>query len=132
MGLHRLCIPDTERDTLPVSDFQLYEYGQRFRSVWIFKFPGGYRLCADREFFVQKNFVFKSNAAFSQAVPKYIGLAVLLVVVSAALPAYSQTWLVNFGVPQRAVPTLANVVNIIASVVLSYPAMKFWIMPKHA
>ena len=81
-------------------------------------------------FFVQKNFVFKSNAAFSQAVPKYIGLAVLLVVVSAALPAYSQTWLVNFGVPQRAVPTLANVVNIIASVVLSYPAMKFWIMPK--
>lgn len=28
-------------------------------------------------FFVQKNFVFKSNAAFSQAVPKYICLAAL-------------------------------------------------------
>lgn len=83
-------------------------------------------------FFVQKNFVFRSNAAFSQAVPKYIGLAVLLVVVSAALPAYSQTLMVNFGVPQGAAPTLANVVNIIVSVVISYPAMKFWIMPKHA
>lgn len=83
-------------------------------------------------FFVQKNFVFKSNAAFSQAVQKYIGLAVLLVVVSAALPAYSQTLLVNLGVPQGAAPTLANVVNIIVSVVTSYPAMKFWIMPKHA
>lgn len=82
-------------------------------------------------FFVQKNFVFKSNAAFSQAVPKYIGLAVLLVVVSAALPAYSQTLMVNFGVPQGAAPTLANVVNIMVSVMISYPAMKFWIMPKH-
>lgn len=82
-------------------------------------------------FFVQKNFVFKSNAAFSQAVPKYIGLAVLLVVVSAALPAYSQTVLVNLGVTQGAAPTLANVVNIIVQVVISYPAMKFWVMPKH-
>lgn len=75
---------------------------------------------------------FKSNAAFSQAVLKYIGLTVLLVVVSAALPAYSQTLMVNFGVPQGVAPTLVNVVNIIVSVVLSYPAMKFWIMPKHA
>ncbi|XBX04835.1 GtrA family protein [Enterocloster clostridioformis] len=83
-------------------------------------------------FFVQKNFVFKSNAAFSQAVPKYIGLAVLLVVVSAALPAYSQTLLVNLGFHKGIAPTLANLVNIIVQVVISYPAMKFWIMPKHA
>jgi len=41
-------------------------------------------------FFVQKNWVFKSNAAFASAVPKYILLAVVLVIVSAALPAYSQ------------------------------------------
>lgn len=41
-------------------------------------------------FFVQKNWVFKSNAAFICAVPKYIFLAVVLVIVSAALPAYSQ------------------------------------------
>ena len=81
-------------------------------------------------FFVQKNFVFKSNAAFSQAMPKYILLAVILVVVSAALPAYSQTFLVRVGMPQGMAPTLANLVNIVVQVALSYPAMKFWIMPK--
>lgn len=79
-------------------------------------------------FFVQKNFVFKSNAAFAQAVPKYIGLAVVLVIVSAALPAYSQTLFVNLGIPQGIAPTLANLVNILVQVALSYPAMKFWIM----
>lgn len=81
-------------------------------------------------FFVQKNFVFKSNAAFGQAVPKYIGLAVLLVAVSAALPAYSQALLVNLGIFKGLAPTLANLVNIIVQVAVSYPAMKFWIMPK--
>lgn len=79
-------------------------------------------------FFVQKNFVFKSNAAFAQAVPKYIGLAVILVIVSAALPAYSQTLIVSLGIPQGIAPTLANLVNILVQVALSYPAMKFWIM----
>ncbi len=81
-------------------------------------------------FFVQKNLVFKSNAAFSKAVPKYILLAVVLVILSAALPAYSQMLLVNMGIPQGIVPTLANVVNILMQVVISYPAMKFFIMPK--
>lgn len=81
-------------------------------------------------FFVQKNLVFKSNAAFGKAVPKYIFLAVVLVIVSAALPAYSQAFFVSIGLPQGIAPTLANVVNIVVQVVLSYPAMKFWIMPK--
>lgn len=81
-------------------------------------------------FFVQKNFVFKSNAAFSQAVPKYICLAVVLVIVSAALPAYSQALFMNMGLPQGLVPTLANFVNILVQVALSYPAMKFFIMPR--
>lgn len=81
-------------------------------------------------FFVQKNLVFKSNAAFGKAVPKYIFLAVVLVIVSAALPAYSQAFFVNVGIPQGFAPTLANLVNIIVQVVMSYPAMKFWIMPK--
>lgn len=83
-------------------------------------------------FFVQKNFVFKSNAAFASAVPKYILLAVILVIVSAALPAYSQQFLNQIGVPGGLVPTLANVINILVQVVISYPAMKFWIMPKQA
>ncbi|MEQ2594337.1 polysaccharide biosynthesis protein GtrA [[Clostridium] symbiosum] len=81
-------------------------------------------------FFVQKNFVFKSNAAFSQAVPKYICLAVLLVVISAALPAYSQTVMAKAGIPHGLIPTLANVINIVVQVAISYPMMKFWIMQK--
>lgn len=81
-------------------------------------------------FYVQKSFVFRSNTAFSQSVPKYICLAVVLVIVSAALPAYSQTLMVKIGIAQGIVPTLANMVNIVVQVVLSYPAMKFWIMPK--
>lgn len=82
-------------------------------------------------FFVQKNLVFKSNADFASAVPKYIILAVVLVIVSAALPAYSQQLFIKIGIPEGFAPTLANVVNILVQVVLSYPAMKFWIMPKN-
>lgn len=81
-------------------------------------------------FFVQKNWVFKSNAAFSRAVPRYVVLAVVLVIVSSALPAYSQSLFVWLGLPRAIAPTLANVLNIVVQVVLSYPAMKFWIMPK--
>lgn len=81
-------------------------------------------------FFVQKNWVFKSNAEFASAVPKYIALAVILVILSAALPAYSQQLFIYIGIPAGFAPTLANIVNIFVQVVLSYPTMKFWIMPK--
>ena len=80
-------------------------------------------------FFVQKNWVFKSNAQFAKAVPKYIVLAVVLVILSAALPAYSQALFINIGVPAGVAPTLANIVNILMQVVISYPTMKFWVMP---
>lgn len=79
-------------------------------------------------FFVQKYWVFKSSAAFQKAVPKYIILAVVLVLVSSALPAYSQAMFIRMGIPQGLVPTLANILNIVLQVVISYPAMKFWIM----
>lgn len=81
-------------------------------------------------FFVQKNFVFKSNAAFGKAIPKYVLLAVLLVIISAALPAYSQAFFVSIGISGSIAPTLANIVNIVVQVVISFPAMKFWIMPE--
>lgn len=80
-------------------------------------------------FFVQKNLVFKSNAAFRRAVPRYVVLAAVLVLLSAALPAYSQDFFVTLGVPQNLAPTLATIVNIVVQVAVSYPAMKFWIMP---
>ena len=80
-------------------------------------------------FFVQKNLVFKSNADFGKAVPKFIVLAVVLVILSAALPAYSQALFVKMGVAQELAPTLANIVNILMQVIISYPTMKFWVMP---
>lgn len=80
-------------------------------------------------FFVQKYLVFHSTAQFSQAIPKYILLAVVLVVISTALPAYSQDLFLSMGFPQFMVPTMANLVNIVVQVALSYPAMKFWIIP---
>lgn len=81
-------------------------------------------------FFVQKYWVFKSNAAFQKAVPKYILLAVVLVIVSSALPAYSQELFIRIGIPGGLAPTLANILNILIQVVISYPAMKFLIMKK--
>ena len=74
--------------------------------------------------------MFKSNAAFKDAIPKYIILAVVLVIVSAALPAYSQKFFRDIGVNANLVPTLANALNIIVQVVISYPAMKFIVMPE--
>lgn len=80
-------------------------------------------------FIVQRNLVFKSNAQFAGAVSKYILLAIVLVLISAALPAYSQACFISWGIPAGLAPTLANIVNIVVQVVLSYPTMKFWIMP---
>ncbi len=81
-------------------------------------------------FFVQKQFVFKSNAAFKDAIPKYIMLACALIIISAALPAYSQKFFRDIGVGASLVPTLANAVNIIVQVVISYPTMKYIVMPE--
>ena len=81
-------------------------------------------------FFVQKNLVFKSNAAFEKAVLKYILLAIVLVLISTALPGYSQKLFINMGIGAGLAPTLAIVLNTIVQVILSYPAMKFWVMPK--
>ena len=80
-------------------------------------------------FFVQKKLVFKSDARFAQSAPKYFLLALTLVIISTVLPAYSQQVLTSWGIPKTLVPTLANVVNILVQVALSYPTMKFWIMP---
>ncbi len=79
-------------------------------------------------FFVQKYLVFRSDVRFGRAVPKYIILAVVLVIISAALPGYSQALLGKIGIPMKWVPTLANVINILVQVVISYPTMKFIIM----
>lgn len=81
--------------------------------MWILSFLVATAAAQTVNFFVQKNLVFKSNAAFEKAVPKYIVLAVVLVLVSAALPAYSQSFFVNIGISEALAPTLANVLNIL-------------------
>ena len=34
------------------------------------------------------------------------------------------------GISETIIPTLANILNILVQVVISYPAMKFWVMPE--
>ena len=80
-------------------------------------------------YFVQKNLVFKSGTDFRTAVPRYIIMVIVLVLVSAALPAYSQKFFIGLGIPKSLAPTLANVVNILVQVLISYPSMRLWIMP---
>ncbi len=112
--------------------FFIFNYTQVERDLGLcgfLSFLAATALAQAVNFYVQKNFVFRSNAAFAQAVPRYIILAVVLVMVSAALPAYSQAFFGSIEIPQAVVPTLANVVNIVMQVAISYPAMKFWIMP---
>ena len=77
---------------------------------------------------MQKNLVFHSDARFQKAVPEYIVLAVVLVVISSALPAYSQKMLIQLGIMETLAPTLANIINILVQVIISYPVMKFIIM----
>ena len=57
-------------------------------------------------------------------------MRIILIIVSAALPAYSQKFFRDIGVSAIFVPTLANALNIIVQVVISYPAMKFIVMPE--
>lgn len=80
-------------------------------------------------YFVQKKLVFRSSVAFAKAVPKYIVMVVVLVIISAALPGYTQKILIEAGIPENFAPTLANCGNILVQVVISYPSMKLWIMP---
>ena len=74
-------------------------------------------------FFVQRKLVFHSSAAAGQAALRFALLAVLLVLLSAALPAYT---LPRFGIMASAV------LNIVMQVAISFPAMKFWIMPRRS
>ena len=81
-------------------------------------------------YFVQKNLVFKSDVQFETALPKYVIMVIIIVTISAALPAYSQKILIGLGMTRGMAPILANIINIVVQVLISYPSMKFWIMPK--
>ena len=83
-------------------------------------------------FFVQKNFVFKSNADFSKSAPKYAVLAVVIVVVNLILPGHVTNFCTGtLGLGSGTASTIASVVNTLLAVIVSYPLLKFWIMPKN-
>lgn len=82
-------------------------------------------------FYVQKKWVFKSNADFSKAAPKYAILAVVIVVVNLILPGHVTNFCIrNLGMGSGLASTVATIVNTLLAVIVSYPLLKFWIMPK--
>lgn len=81
-------------------------------------------------FFVQMKWVFKSDSSFADAAWKYAILAVVIVVVNLVLPGYVTALCQGWGLNAGIAGTIASVVNTLLAVVVSYPILKFWIMPK--
>ena len=81
-------------------------------------------------FFVQMKWVFKSDSSFKDAAWKYVIIAVTTIVVNLLQPGYvtglCQGWGMNAGIAG----TIASVVNTLLAVIVSYPLLKFWVMPK--
>lgn len=79
-------------------------------------------------FFMQMKLVFRSTADFSQAAPKFAVLAVVIVVVNLILPGHITALCQNsFGMEAGLSGTIASVANTLLAVVVSFPALKFWI-----
>lgn len=81
-------------------------------------------------FFVQMKWVFKSDSNFKDAAWKYVVLSILLIIVSGFAPSYITAWANGAGFGGIA-STLTAVFNTMLAVVVSYPLLKFWIMPKN-
>ena len=82
-------------------------------------------------FFVQMKWVFKSDSSFKDAAWKYAILAVVIVVVNLVLPGYVTSLCQGWGMNAGVAGTIASVVNTLLAVIVSYPLLKFWIMPKN-
>lgn len=79
-------------------------------------------------FFVQMKWVFESSAAFSKAAPKFAVLAVVIVVVNLVLPGYVTALCQGtLGLGAELSGTIASAVNTGLAVIISFPALKFWI-----
>lgn len=81
-------------------------------------------------FIVQIKWVFKSDSSFKDAAWKYAILAVIIVVVNLVLPGYVTSLCTSMGMGGQIATTVASVVNTVLAVIVSYPLLKFWIMPK--
>ncbi|TCD54314.1 PTS cellobiose transporter subunit IIC [Alloscardovia theropitheci] len=80
-------------------------------------------------FFVQMKWVFKSDSNFKDAAWKYIVLAIIIIIISGFAPSYISAWANSIGWGGIS-STLTAVFNTLMAVVVSYPLLKFWIMPK--
>ncbi|MFD0704563.1 GtrA family protein [Alloscardovia venturai] len=80
-------------------------------------------------FFVQMKWVFKSDSSFKNSAWKYIILAVIIIIISGYAPQYINAWANSIGWGGAA-STLVACFNTLMAVVVSYPLLKFWIMPK--
>lgn len=80
-------------------------------------------------FVVQKRWVFRSDASFSTAAPRFVVLAVVIVVVNLVLPGRVTALCQGWGLDAGVAATVASVVNTLLAVVVSYPLLKFWVMP---
>lgn len=80
-------------------------------------------------FIVQKRWVFRSDASFSTSAPRFAVLAVVIVVVNLVLPGHVTSFCQGLGMASGVAATVASVVNTVLAVVVSYPLLKFWVMP---
>ena len=78
----------------------------------------------------QMKWVFKSDSSFKDAAWKYVILAVIIVVVNLVLPGYVTGLCQGWGMGAGIAGTIASVVNTLLAVIVSYPLLKFWVMPK--
>lgn len=81
-------------------------------------------------FFVQMKWVFKSSDSFSKAGPKYAVLAVIIVVANLVLPGHVTSLCIGLGMDAGLAATVASAVNTLLAVIISFPLLKFWIMPE--
>jgi hypothetical protein len=84
-------------------------------------------------FVVQFTLVFKSDSSMGEAAWKYAVLAVIIVVMNLILPSYVTSFCqTSLGLDPGLAGTVASCVNTLAAVVISWPMLKFWIMPDSA
>jgi len=81
-------------------------------------------------FIVQFKLVFKTDNSFAEAAWKYAVLAVIIVVMNLVLPGYVTSFCQGtLGLDAGLASTVSSVVNTLAAVLISWPMLKFWIMP---
>ena len=83
-------------------------------------------------FYVQKRWVFKSKAGFERAAAKFAAMAVLIVCVNLVLPGKVVSLCLGWGLDSGVSATVASAVNTLLAVIVSYPLLKYWIMPEDA